>query len=881
VAPKKKADAPAPGASAAQHKCTLLREALLDEYMRDAQLDAVDEIASSVGGSDLDVALSQSDVPELLIRLVDNARSEGPSRGEKAQLVPPPAAETGLAALAALAHLSRPGSACRRAACVPAAARAAWGVLDAVIEHKASLERAALVDAGLDPDDLPGPSDGGGGGAVGEAEGGGGDPDTDTAGVRTTAAAVAVEAAGDTARAQAEALLGAPASPLGLRCLLLSLAALCEGRAACAEGLAAVPLGPLVGLLGPVQPRPVQLAACKLVRALGRAGYPTARCVVKAELFPALLELTRRPPPPSATALAAAEAAAAAAAGGGKGGGGGGKGKVKEAPVAAGLGPPVGEWDLRGAAAAALAAVCAPCPAAALELGEDLGAVPDLLSMVAEAAGSGVSEGQPRDDGAGGGDDGPDEMGRGGGDRGAACAEAVGLLAIVAGASRRSTRILWERGGYDVLRALLPRVPLLEPPVADASSGGGGANGGADGVGSAGGGKSARVAAGSRRVQSAKSQGRASSRPGSARAPSPDGGRGSRIGPSSGTSGPSGTVASPTAPHPSSLVHCRAIAALTALLAMPELRDTIVDRERAAVVEWRLDLRAMGLNPDDPASWPPPRDPNAEDEAGAAEPMAPPSPGGSDVGRAAVGPSPGSSNLPRRRATLLEALFYLIQPPAPATIEVDAADAAPPPTTVRQPPPGVGAAKGKGGKAPLPPKGGALADAAAAAAGDAPLPPRPLPAQPSAVRAAAAACLEALAMSGGAAAELAQGAHSNDLRSLISDLEEGRQPPAVAERLLLVACAVLAHTRPSLLEEMGLGRALRTMARAAAADGTGGKGGRATIGRATMALRPDYPTRPPPPAPPPRPPPPPVAPVLSLWEQFSGGHLASGLAQRL
>lgn len=92
-----------------------------------------------------------------------------------------------------------------------------------------------------------------------------------------------------------------------------------------------------------------------------------------------------------------------------------------------------------------------------------------------------------------------------------------------------------------------------------------------------------------------------------------------------------------------------------------------------------------------------------------------------------------------------------------------------------------------------------------------------------------------------------------------------------------MATVILSHVKPKVLEELGLSANVMSLARNFA--DTRLMLLRNTIGRTTMALRPEYPTRPPPPSPPPSPPAAPDLPRKSVWDTLADMHLASGVAQ--
>lgn len=103
------------------------------------------------------------------------------------------------------------------------------------------------------------------------------------------------------------------------------------------------------------------------------------------------------------------------------------------------------------------------------------------------------------------------------------------------------------------------------------------------------------------------------------------------------------------------------------------------------------------------------------------------------------------------------------------------------------------------------------------------------------------------------------------------------QNELLGEKLLKVATVILSHVKPKVVEELGLSAAVMAMAKNFA--GTRLMLLRNTLGRTTMALRPEYPTRPPPPSAPSSPSGAPDLPRHSVWDVLADMHLASGVAQ--
>jgi len=309
-------------------------------------------------------------------------------------------------------------------------------------------------------------------------------------------------------------------------------------------------------------------------------------------------------------------------------------------------------------------------------------------------------------------------------------------------------------------------------------------------------------------------------------------------GPGEGGEGGPGRVAVPAAPSRSSEVHRGCAEILSSVARLPVLRQRILADERAAVLEWeeRADEAERAAEAAAAAGG------EGEGERGAAA--------GSEEGGAAA---PGPPFVPRQ-ATTAEAMFYLLSEPDPEP------EPAPEPEPEDDAPP----ADAKGGKAaPAEPEPAEYPDL-----GD------PLRAPfPTGVRMAAAECLQSMVLEHRCARELL---HHPGFRRLVASLATAEND-LLGQRMLKVASVMLCHVKPKVMEELGLSRSVMELAHNFA--DTRLMLLRNTIGRTTMAIRPEYPTRPPLPSAPPSPPSAPEVPQSSLWDTLAQLHLDSGVAQ--
>lgn len=410
---------------------------------------------------------------------------------------------------------------------------------------------------------------------------------------------------------------------------------------------------------------------------------------------------------------------------------------------------------------------------------------------------------------------------------------AVRLLATLAAKSATLVEQLWAAGAMPALQALLPRVPGIEEeqprtlePVMEASE--------AEPPAAATKGKKAPPPVAKPAVAKVSSKSQVNRDDQRSRLATPQ--------------AESSTVVVPSAPCANSMVQQCAAQVMASVLRLPTLRQRLLAEERERVAHWEQEAFAAGVRPDTAAS-------------GGVEAAS--TSGGTG---AALGPPAVRLRGLLRKATVAEVMFYLLTPVVKKD-EPAKEDAHPPPhETPVAPLPAKEAGKEDKGK-----KGDKHHEVEVPEYPDLPDPLRPP--FPTEVQIAAAECLQSLALDLRCAQEIL---NLPGTKSIITSLPDVTSE-LLGEKLLKVATVILSHVKPKVLEELGLSANVMSLARNFA--DTRLMLLRNTIGRTTMALRPEYPTRPPPPSPPPSPPAAPDLPRKSVWDTLADMHLASGVAQ--